>query len=222
MKMSDTNNKRVNEAISLYSKFFLSVYDWWVIFYNHRILWECPSRNLLNLYNKYVSDNHLDIGVGNGYFMDKCMFPSANPRIALLDLNENSLEVARKRLKRYIPEVYTGNALEKFNLDNRHFDSIGMMNLLHCLPGDMNTKSIVFDNAREVLNPGGIIFGSTILYKGVKRNPLTITTLKWCNKKGIMTNFEDDIDVLESNLKEQFSESGMEIIGCMALFWAKK
>jgi 2-polyprenyl-3-methyl-5-hydroxy-6-metoxy-1,4-benzoquinol methylase len=197
-------------------------YDWLALGYNCRFLWQCPSNNLLNLYNKCVSGNHLDIGVGTGYFLDKCRFPSPNPRIALMDLSENSLEVTRKRLYRYNPRVYVGNALEKFDVENHRYNSIGMMNLLHCLPGDMISKKVVFENADEVLNPGGIIFGSTILYKEVRRNPVTTITLKMYNKKGIMTNLDDDIDVLRSNLKEQFSESSVETIGCMALFWARK
>jgi hypothetical protein len=220
--MSDIDDKSIRDGIALYTRPFLSVYDLGALGYSCRLLWECPSRNLLNLYNKYVSSNHLDIGVGTGYFMDKCRFPSPNPKIALMDLNQNSLDVARKRLARYNPRVYIGNALAKFNVDSHRYDSIGMMNLLHCMPGDMSTKGIVFSHADEVLNTGGIIFGSTILYKGVKRNPLTTFVLKLCNQTGVMTNLEDDVEVLRNNLKEKFSDSAVETIGCMALFWAKK
>jgi len=220
--MSEIDNQRVTAGISIYSKSFLSVYDWVALGFNLRFLWKCPSGNMLNLYNKYVSGNHLDIGVGTGYFMERCKFPSLNPRIALLDLNENALEVSRKRLAKYDPQVYIGSALEKFNMNDQMYDSIGMMNLLHCLPGDMSTKGTIFNNADEVLNPGGIIFGSTILSKGVKHNLLATINLKVCNRKGIMTNLEDDVEVLRDNLKEKFSDSSVEIIGSIALFWAKK
>ncbi|MFC2035656.1 class I SAM-dependent methyltransferase [Chloroflexota bacterium] len=220
--MSEIDNQRVKAGISVYSKSFLLVYDWVALGFNLRFLWKCPSGNLLNLYNKCVSGNHLDIGVGTGYFMERCKFPSLNPRIALMDLNKNALEMARKRLAKYDPQVYIGDALEKFNMNNRRYDSIGMMNLLHCLPGDMKTKGIVFDNADEVLNTGGSIFGSTILSKGVKHNLLATMNLKVCNQKGIMTNLDDDIEVLRNNLKEKFSDSSVETIGSIALFWAKK
>jgi len=220
--MSEIDSQRVKAGISIYSKSFLLVYDWAALGFNMHFLWKCPSDNLINLYNKYVSDNHLDIGVGTGYFMDKCKFPSPNPRIALMDLNKNSLEVARKRLAKYNPQVYTGSALEKFNMNNQRYDSIGMMNLLHCLPGDMKTKGTVFDNANEVLNTGGIIFGSTILFRGVKHNLLATMNLKYCNHKGIMTNLEDDIEILRNNLKERFSDISVETIGSIALFRARK
>ncbi len=43
------------------------------------------TRPFLTLYDQYVSANHLDIGVGTGYFLDHCRFPAANPRLALMD-----------------------------------------------------------------------------------------------------------------------------------------
>jgi hypothetical protein len=46
--------------------------------------------------------------------------------------------------------------------------------------------------------------------------------LKWCNKEGILTNLEDDMGVLKSNLEERLSKSNVKVIGCMALFWARK
>lgn len=220
--MSEAERERVESAISLYTNFSLFFYDWWALRYNCSFLWRCPSRNLLNLYNSFISNNHLDIGVGTGYFMDKCKFSSSHPDITLMDLNPNSLETARKRLSRYDPKVYTGNALEEFKVNDQLFDSVGMMNLLHCLPGDMHTKDLVFENADKVLNKGGVIFGSTILYKGVKCNPVTTAVLEWTNKKGLMTNLNDDVDVLRGNLERRFMESGIEIIGCMALFWGRK
>jgi hypothetical protein len=37
-----------------------------------------------------------------------------------------------------------------------------------------------------------------------------------------MTNKQDDPEALEHNLKKHFSESHIEVIGCEALFWARK
>jgi 2-polyprenyl-3-methyl-5-hydroxy-6-metoxy-1,4-benzoquinol methylase len=176
---------------------------------------------MLDMYNKYVTANHLDIGVGTGYFLDKCDFPSPNPRLALMDLNANSLRFASRRLARYHPEVYQRNALEPFNMDTAPFDSIGMMNLLHCLPGNMNTKGIVFENAKSLLSPGGVVFGSTILYEGVKRNGLATVILKINNRKGFMTNMEDSIEVLKQKLEYYFAKNSVKVVGCEALFCAE-
>ena len=95
------------------------------------------------------------------------------------------------------------------------------MNLLHCLPGNMGSKRVVFENARSVMNPGAVLFGSTLLYQGVRLSRLARFILEWNNDRGIMTNIDDDVEVLRENLQHYFAESSVEIIGCMALFWAR-
>jgi 2-polyprenyl-3-methyl-5-hydroxy-6-metoxy-1,4-benzoquinol methylase len=221
-RMNHTTEARIKAGIALYSRLVLALYDWWFLGFNCRFFWECPSYHLLDLYNRHVSANHLDIGVGTGYFMDKCRFPGNHVRLALMDLNSNSLRVASKRLMRYRPEVYQGNASEPFGIDAPTFDSVGMMNLLHCLPGDLKTKAVVFKYAKAVMNPGAVIFGSTILFRGVKRNPLATLAIKTSNQRGFMANLDDTLEDLRENLRSIFLESSVEVIGCEALFWARK
>jgi 2-polyprenyl-3-methyl-5-hydroxy-6-metoxy-1,4-benzoquinol methylase len=156
--------------------------------------------------------------VGTGYFLDRCKFPTVNPRLALMDLNPNCLERAGKRVARYNPAKYCRNVLEPIKINAHKFDSIGMMNLLHCLPGDISSKGVVFENLRALLNDGGVIFGSTILYRGVERSPLASYTLKLSNRMGFMTNLDDDSEGLKQVLKQHFSQSRLTVIGCVALF----
>ena len=220
--MAEFTQKQVEAGIALYSRFFLSIYDWFALGLGLKFLWACPARHMLDLYDRFVSANHLDIGVGTGYFMDRCRFPSPHPRLVLMDLNTNSLEAASRRLARYHPEVRHRNVLQPFGGGLETFDSIGIMNLLHCLPGDMKTKSVVLENTREMLNPGGVLFGSTIIYRKDRRNPLTAAALTFNNWRGIMTNRDDDVDVLRDYLARLFRESGVRIIGGEVLFWARK
>src|SRR5579871_5854730 len=91
---------------AVYSKRILSVYDVLVLSISNTLAWRCPSARILDFYNHNISANHLDIGVGTGYFLDKCEFPSATPRLALLDLNPNSLSASARRLVRYRPEAH--------------------------------------------------------------------------------------------------------------------
>jgi len=220
--MAESTDDRVNAGIALYTDFILFFYDLLMLGYGCRFLWRCPSRHMLELYNKYVSANHLDIGVGSGYFMHKCRFPSPEPRLVLMDFSPNSLNAATKRLSRYNPEVYRRNVLEPFDLPAPLFDSVGLMNVLHCLPGNMKTKGVVFHNIVEVLNPGGVLFGSTILYRGLKRNRIVAKALEMNNRRGIMTNLEDTVEDLKESLDCCFSESSVNIIGYEALFHARK
>jgi SAM-dependent methyltransferase len=218
--MPDTDIERIKTAQSLYSRPLLTVYDWLLLGLHCRYIWRCPSNHMLDLYKRHVSANHLDVGVGTGYFLDHCKFPAANPRLALMDLNPNCLEVCGKRLSRYKPSVYRKNVLEPIDIDTPGFDSIGMMNLLHCLPGNMKSKGAVFNNLKVLLNPNGVIFGSTFLYGGVWRSPLATITLYLTNRLGYMTNMEDDLEGLKAALARHFEHSSVQVIGCVGLFVA--
>jgi len=218
--MEDSNIERIKAAQSLYTKPLLAVYDWLLLGLHCRFVWRCPSHHMLELYNRHVSVNHLDVGVGTGYFLDQCKFPTANPRLALMDLNSNCLEVSGKRLARYKPSVYQMNVLEPINIDTLGFDSIAIMNLLHCLPGNVKSKGVVFNNLKVLLNPNGVVFGSTFLYGGVQRSLLATYTLHLTNRWGLMTNMEDDLEGLKAILAQHFADSIVQVKGCVGLFVA--
>lgn len=78
--------------------------------------------------------------MGTGYFLDHCQFPSAQPRLGLLDLNAHCLAHARQRIARYQPETYQASVLEPLNLNTQPFDSISLNYVLHCLPGSFPGK----------------------------------------------------------------------------------
>lgn len=219
--MTYFTQKQIEASIALYSKLFLVMYDFLALGLIAHNIWKCPSHNMLELYNRYISANHLDIGVGTGYFMDKCVFPSIQPRLVLMDLNQNSLQIANRRLRRYRPIVYQHNALEPLNIALEPFDSVGIMNLLHCLPGNMDTKSTIFRNIRPIMNSKAVVFGSTLLYQGVKLGRLASLILECSNNIGFMNNINDDAEGLNEILKTYFKESSVEIVGCMILFWGR-
>lgn len=218
--MSEITPKGVKAGQALYGKSFLYFYDRIALGWGLRFAWKCPARYILELYSRYVSGNHLDIGVGTGYFMDRCMFPVEKPRLALLDLNSNCLEVTGKKLARYNPEKYLRNVLEPITIDCDRFDSIGLVNILHCLPGTMKTKAVVFENVKPLMNPGAVIFGSTILGRGVKHTLVAESLNLFINKTGYITNREDNPEDLARGLARCFSYSEIKVMGSIALFWA--
>ena len=160
-------SEQVEAGQAVYSKHTLSVYDIVVLGISNRYIWKCPSARIEAHYNQRISDNHLDVGVGTGYFLDRCRFPSQLPRVALMDLNVNSLEVASKRISRYTPETYRQDVLQPVSANIPKFDSVGINYLLHCLPGSISKKAIAFDHLRPLMNRGATIFGSTILSRAV-------------------------------------------------------
>ncbi|MCJ8348998.1 class I SAM-dependent methyltransferase [Moritella sp.] len=214
-------NKNVITGQAVYSKKVLSIYDIWVLGFSNNYLWKCPTNIIGKKFATLVSNNHLDVGVGTGYYLKKYL-PSTVRRVALVDLNNNSLESTSKAIKHLNPEVYCRNILEPLALNCDKFDSVSINYLLHCLPGNLSEKSIAFSHLREVINEGGVLFGSTILGKNISRNTLAKKLMAFYNKKGIFNNINDDLVSLDIALKEHFSDVKIEIIGCVAIFSAIK
>src|SRR3546814_19098587 len=79
---------------AVYTPATLRIYDAVVLGFSNRFLWRCPTAELVGLYDANVSANHLDAGVATGYFLDRCRFPSEQPRLCMLDLNEICLPTA--------------------------------------------------------------------------------------------------------------------------------
>jgi hypothetical protein len=218
--MSDSvkQSQAAKAGAAIYTKPLLSVYDLGVLKFSNQFVWRCPSPLILDFYNENISANHLDVGVGTGYFLDKCRFPSSTPRLALLDLNPNSLAVTGQRLRRYSPTQHLANILEPVQLEPPKFDSIALNYLLHCLPGTLQSKAVVFENLTAWLNPGGIIFGTTILGQGVHQNFLARKLMALYNAKGIFSNLSDNLQDLEMILAKHCPGYQTRVVGCVAFF----
>ena len=215
-------SKEVEKGQSIYTKPILSIYDLWVLGISNQYIWKCPTPKLMTHFNNHITSNHLDIGVGTGYFLDKCRFPSPKVRIALMDLNQNSLNETSARIERYNPVEYRLNVLEDIKLDINVFDSISVNYLFHCLPGQLSDKLVVLDNVNYLLSRSGVLFGSTILSHGVNKSRMATSLMSIYNKKGIFCNEEDSIEDLENYLSSNYSAHEIDIQGCVALFSASR
>ncbi len=216
--MSVIFDDSVKAGQAIYTQRTLRLYDLIVLGISNKFIWQCPTPQLVDYYNKNITANHLDVGVGTGYFLDRCQFPSSTPRIALMDLNTNALEFAAQRLIRYQPERYCRNVLEPITLEAQKFDSVGINYLLHCLPGSIESKAIVFDHLRSIMNPHAVIFGSTLLQGGVPRSWFAKRLMGVYNSKGIFSNQDDDFEGLERSLSKCFRDVSIQVVGCAALF----
>lgn len=209
--------EQVTAGQAVYTPRMLGLYDLIVLGVSDRFIWKCPTATLLNLYNRNVSSNHLDVGVGTGYYLDRCRYPSDQPQVALLDLNQNCLRAAASRIARYQPTCYEGNVLEPLTLENRKFDSIGLNYVLHCLPGSMQDKLVAVRHLSELIAPGGVLFGATLLSGGVARSWTARRLMGFYNRKQIFTNDNDDLSTLENGLSSIFDSCDIEVVGCAAL-----
>jgi hypothetical protein len=213
-----TNRNAAYTGSRIYSKPVLSLYDLVVMGFSNRFVWKCPTQLLVDFYNKHVSENHLDVGVGTAYLLDKCQFPSREPNIVLADLNVNSLKTAVERIERYHPMAYRSNVLKPQPFASSRFDSVGVNYLLHCLPGTMTDKGIVFENLKPLLHDGGVIFGTTILGRGVEQNALAKVFMRGYNAVGAFSNTQDDRESLQHILKKNFRDYSIHVVGCAAIF----
>lgn len=222
-----TGNDRVSQdaaaaGAALYSDRVLRIYDVLVHGISNRFIWKCPTREIRRLYDQHVSNNHLDVGVGTGLFLDRCRFPSPTPRVVLMDLNENCLKATARRIARYQPMTRRCNILEPIDWTQAGFDSIGLSYVLHCLPGSMSQKAAAFDHLGKLLNPGGVILGTTLLTVGVQRGWAARRLMRYYNAKRIFSNAEDSLDGLQAALASRFSKFAVTTAGCAAFFQAIK
>lgn len=200
------NSKKLFEGHSLYSPLVLSLYDVFVLGFCNRFIWKCPTQELLALYNRNVSGNHLDIGVGSGYYLEAAHFPVSDPQITLLDLNENALNKAARRIKKYKPKKIVANILQDLPLDQT-YSSIGLCYLLHCLSGGVKEKCLVFDRVLRMLTKGGRVFGATIVPGMNGENFASYGLIKFYNSMGVFSNEKDTFEDIEKEFRKRFEEA---------------
>jgi hypothetical protein len=173
---------------------------------------------VLSLYRKHLSSNHLDIGPGSGYFLDKSTFPSNIPKLTLSDIHPDCLVYCVKRLARYNPLFFQTNIMTPFKVPTT-FDSIGMNWVLHCMPGNLDEKlSSVCKNIVPMLNSNGAFFGSTILGTGGDFSFFGKILNYTYNSMGIFSNLDDDVESLKKVLSKYFETVTISMHGSLALF----
>lgn len=218
MQSRSDANSTAGQAV--YSPWVLALYDWYVLGFSNSLVWQCSSSQLLDWYDRHVSNSHLDVGVGTGWFLDRCRYPSSIPKLTLMDLNPNSLTHTAARIARHRPRVVQADVFGPLPGDLGTFDSIGLNFLLHCLPEQSGhtTKWQALANLNAHLRPGGTLFGSTII--GPPRTLSQRTLMSAYNRKGIFGNRNDTRAALENTLRQGFTHVEIEERGLVLLFAA--
>lgn len=226
--MAEQRGPRINTALdqtaiaqahAIYTPVMLSIYDVLVHLLSNRFAWRCPTRRLLDLYRDHLSANHLEAGVGTGFFLDRAVAARFD-RLALIDINRHCLDRAGPRLARFKPALYQINLLAPIKLELAPFASVGLTYVLHCLPGRMNEKLTAVDHLRPLMREGAVLFGATILGRGIAPNRAARALLGLYNAKGVFNNREDDMASLSDGLRQRFDQVEIAREGCVALFRA--
>jgi hypothetical protein len=209
----------IAKAHAIYTPVMLSIYDVLVHGLSNRFAWRCPTRLLLDHYRSHLSADHLEAGVGTGFLLDRAGAQRLD-RLALVDINRHCLDRAGRRLARFNPALYQVNLLAPIELDAPPFASVGLTYVLHCLPGRMSEKLAAIDHLRPLMLNGAVLFGATILGRGVSPNRAARALLDLYNAKGVFNNRGDDLGSLSDGLRQRFGQVEIETAGCVALFHA--
>jgi Methyltransferase domain len=168
--------RTTKDGARIYHPLLLSIYDFLIMRVLAPYVWRCPEKHYADLYRDGMSRSHADIGVGTGYFLDRCAYQPGEARIGLFDLQKNCLKYAARRIARFQPETYQCDALEPIQACADCFDSIALGGILHCIPGDMAEKGVVFDSIKPLMHARTTVFGYTILNQGIKKTVLSRIT----------------------------------------------
>jgi hypothetical protein len=209
----------VAKAHAIYTPAMLTFYDLLVHGVSNHFAWRCPTRRLLEMYGANLSANHLEAGIGTGFFLDRATGAKFE-RLVLLDINQNCLDRAARKLARFSPSVRQANLLARIPPGADRFDSVGMTYVLHCLPGRMSEKLAAVDHIKPFMRERAVLFGATILGRGIAPNAAARKLLDLYNDKGVFNNREDDFESLSQGLRRRFGEVEVERQGCVALFRA--
>ena len=216
------NRAPLTDSIKAYTRLGLRVYDPLVVNLIAPRVWGCTPDTLVAHYREHVTSNHADIGVGTGFFLDRCGLDAAGVRLALIDLQSNCLDHAARRLARYRPQTYLRDALRPIaGIPGGPFDSIALGGILHCLAGDLRGKSSVLDAIAPLARTGTKVFGYTLVCDGVARYARRRVVHRVLNQLRVVDNANDRLCDLHRELNSRFIECKVEAIGCMALFSAR-
>ena len=144
------------------------MYDVLVLGLSNRFAWRCPSGAMLERYDRHVGRRYVDLGVGTGWFLDRCRWPVERPEITLLDLNENSLSMAAQTSAAVRAADGAGERARSASARGRSF-RLRRSQLPAPLPTrtDRVKAATLAKNVCPYLAPGGVFFGSTILGRSV-------------------------------------------------------
>jgi len=208
------------EGETLYTPWRLAFYDWWVLGVVNSYAWCCPtSTYLMPLFKENVRKNHLDIGVGTGYFLGQAVPKDVN--LTLVDNESHALAVAKDRAGRPDAAAVLADVLEPLPLSQK-YGSVSMYYLLHCVRASVEDKCKVFSHIKEHMEPDGVLTGANVLGKGVAQDNFFGRFIRRAiTSHGIFANQEDNAYDFEKALRDNFNKVETWVVGSVFIFRAE-
>ncbi len=201
-----------------YNPMPLIFYDYVVLKLSTPYIWGCSLSHLQEIYDNHLTQEHLEIGVGTGYFLKNCRSITNKHNITLLDINPVPIKHTSRNLRSYKTRGCLANVMKKLPFRGDSFHSVGMNFVLHCLPEP--GKESVFSNIRNVMSSNSVLFGSTVLASTVQDSLITQKLMSFYNATNAFHNTYDTTDRFISILKGLFSRVDVEVSGVILVFKA--
>ncbi|GAA3747664.1 class I SAM-dependent methyltransferase [Salinactinospora qingdaonensis] len=196
-----------------------------VIWWRHPRVWGVPNPVLHTLLAAHAGQEHLEVGVGNGYFPSRLPAWSPVRTLHLMDVNPACLAIASHTLRRrFTLHSHHHSALTPWeNLADDSVDSINSYMTLHAIErtGIGDLEPLVAE-AHRVTKPGGCFFGATIVPKGagVHLKPSAARLIEQYNAAGVFSNANDSVEDLHDLLEGHFAHVTTRAFGCVAVWEA--
>jgi SAM-dependent methyltransferase len=201
-----------------YGRLLLDAYDPIVLGVVARAVWRCPTGRLVDIYRRHIRENHLDVGPGTGYFIERSDLPDGSA-VTIVDPNTNVLHHASRRLARLDITAVEADVLKPLPLEGP-FDSAALNLVIHCLPAPMSRKALAVVNVAATLAPDGVLFGASVLGRSGDHSWLARRVLTAFNRRGAFGNLDDSEDGLREILAASFDHVELETFGSVAVFSA--
>lgn len=210
------------------------LYDFVVYEINCRFGWGVRRRQIEALYLKFAgaSDSHCEVGLASPSFVLASV--PKHCAVLLVDVDSDWLEKGKATMSSL---GYTSVEILRHDVtapvqpwrtftmeDAPRHRSLGINFVFHCIPGrlDISSKGMAFQHLKVLLEPDGVLFGSTILgdqHMGLHTAFGRIVMNKF-NNSGVFGNRLDNVEDLRASLEHAFRRYEVALVGAVAVFAA--
>jgi SAM-dependent methyltransferase len=220
MPMPSNLDPLVHESQKVYNNWQLNVYDLMAVRIFQPYVWGCPMKVFHQLYDRNMGGRHLELGVGTGLFVDRPRAAWQGAELTLVDLNQNCLDRATRRLRPRPVRARLGDIMQPMPDLAGRFDSVALNLVMHTIPGGWAAKGPAFRTAVDCLRPGGRLFGSTVLDRGVPLPWYRRRLMRYQHRQGNFQNQGDDERGLTEQLERYCEDVHVSTHGATAVFEA--
>ena len=204
------NNNLVSKNIQIYDKLVNEI--------NCEKVWGCSKKYIINNYNKNIDINHLEIGPGTGYFLKKQNLDVDLNKLTLVDINSKILNYSKNNLQLDYSniDVLSHNLFSCKIPSNVTFNSVGINYVLHCVPGNLQTKldKLICNLGNNKYN----LFGASVICDPININLIAEYELEFLNMFGIFNNNYDTYEELNEYLINRKLNFSLKREGYVAIF----